>query len=142
VELVASVVLAVIVVELYAWLPRISEWLLELAVRQLRAEDRERCREEWKAQLDNLPNTVVRLVHALSLTAAATQINMDFCEDKLDELNQRLKHLHDIHHHSRESLQKTKQNAKIVGNNDILHLHLWEKSTTRAYKKCTTPTYN
>jgi hypothetical protein len=48
-ELIASILVAVIVVELYVWLPKISEWLLEFAVRQLRAEDQERCLEEWKA---------------------------------------------------------------------------------------------
>jgi hypothetical protein len=95
-ELIASILVAVIVVELYVWLPKISEWLLEFAVRQLRAEDQERCLEEWKAQLDDLPNTIVRLVHALSFTAAARQINADFCEDKLDELNQRLNNLLEI----------------------------------------------
>jgi hypothetical protein len=104
-ELIASILVAVIVVELYVWLPKISEWLLEFAVRQLRAEDQERCLEEWKAQLDDLPNTIVRLVHALSFTAAARQINADFCEDKLDEFNQRLNNLLEIHRHNRENIE-------------------------------------
>lgn len=96
-ELLASILVAVVVVELYAWLPKISECLCELAVSVVHAEDRERCREEWKAQLDSLPNTIARAVHALSLLGAARQINAEFYEDKLNALGMRLENVADIH---------------------------------------------
>jgi hypothetical protein len=86
-ELVISVVLAILVVEAYAWLPKISEWLTERAVLRLRSEDQDRCREEWKAGLDALPNTVIRLVHALSYLGAAQKINADVFESNLAEIN-------------------------------------------------------
>ena len=56
-ELVISVVIGLLIVEVYAWLPKISEWLIERAVQRLRSEDQDRCREEWKAGLDAFPNT-------------------------------------------------------------------------------------
>ncbi len=68
-ELVISVVIGILIVEAYVWLPKISEWLIERAVQCLRSEDQDRCREEWKAGLDALPNTVIKLVHAFSILA-------------------------------------------------------------------------
>src|SRR5271165_4733135 len=86
-ELVISIVIGILVVEAYAWLPKTSEWLTERAVLRLRSEDQDRCREEWKAGLDALPNTVIRLVHALSYLGAAQKINADFFESNLTEIN-------------------------------------------------------
>ena len=73
-ELVISIVIGILIVEGYAWLPTISQWLVNLTVRQLPAEHQERCREEWTANLNALPNTLVRLVHALSLNYRGTAI--------------------------------------------------------------------
>jgi hypothetical protein len=112
VELIDSLLIALVVVELYAWLPRISEWLLDLAVRRIRTEEKERCREEWKAQLDSLPNTLVRLVHALSLTAAASQIDAEFCEEKLVRLKERLSHTLDLHRRNFKKLENLKRTFK------------------------------
>ena len=84
-ELVISVVVGVLLVEAYAWLPKISEWLIERAVRRLPVETQERCREEWKADSHSLPNSGVKLLHALSLSCAANQINIDILEAKFDE---------------------------------------------------------
>lgn len=86
-ELVISVVIGILIVEAYAWLPKISEWLLEWAVQGLRSEDQDRCREEWRSGLDALPNTVIKLVHALSFLGAAHRINADYFESKLGEIN-------------------------------------------------------
>lgn len=108
-EFLASILVAIIVVELYAWLPKIAEWLRELAVSRVRAEDRERCREEWKERLNGLPNTVIRVVDAFSLLGAARQINADACEDKLAELNTRLAHISDIHHQNCRKVKETEQ---------------------------------
>jgi hypothetical protein len=99
-ELVISVVIGILVVEAYAWLPKISEWLIERAVQRLRSEDQDRCREEWKAGLDALPNTVIRLVHALSYLGAANRINADFFENKLTEINALTEEC--VYKHSRE----------------------------------------
>ena len=86
-ELVISVVVGILIFEAYVWLPKISEALIERAVQRLRSEDQDRCREEWKAGLDALPNTVIKLVHALSYLGAANRINEDFFENKLTEIN-------------------------------------------------------
>jgi hypothetical protein len=86
-ELVISVVVGILIVEAYVWLPKISEWLIERAVQRLRSEDQDRCREEWKAGLDALPNTAIKLVHALSYLGAARRINADFFENKLTEID-------------------------------------------------------
>jgi hypothetical protein len=99
-ELVISVVIVILVVEAYAWLPKISEWLIERAVQRLRSEDQDRCREEWKAGLDALPNTVIQLVHALSYLGAANRINADFFENKLAEINALTEEC--VYEHSRE----------------------------------------
>lgn len=86
-ELVISVVIGILIVEAYAWLPKISEWLIEWAVQRVRSEDQDRCREEWKADLDALPNSIFKFVHALSNLSAPHRINADFFEDRLTEIN-------------------------------------------------------
>jgi hypothetical protein len=61
--------------------------VIEREVQRLRREDQIRCREEWRAGLDALPNSVAKLIHALSYLGAANRINGDFYESKLDEIN-------------------------------------------------------
>jgi hypothetical protein len=97
-ELVISVVVGILIVEAYVWLPKISEWLIERAVQCLRSEDQDRCREEWKAGLNALPNTAIKLVHALSYLGAARRINADFFENKVTEINALIEEC--VHKHS------------------------------------------
>ena len=92
-ELVTSLIVGALLIEAYAWLPKITEWLLEQAVGQLPVEDQERCRDEWKAGLDDFPNTIVKLVHALSFQGAAIRISADILEAKIEETDRLL---HDI----------------------------------------------
>ncbi len=68
-------------------MPKISEWLIERGVQRLRSEDQDRCREEWKAGLDALPNTIIKLVHALSYLGAARRINADFFENRFTKIS-------------------------------------------------------
>jgi len=79
--------------EVYAWLPHISEWLLERAVQKLRKEDQDRCREEWSAAIAHLPNTFVRLAHAISFLPAAQRINDEYFEASLIEIDASLSEL-------------------------------------------------
>lgn len=86
-ELMISVVIGILIVEAYAWLPKLSEWLIDRAVQPLRSEDQDRCREEWSAGLDALPNTLIRLVHALSCIGAAHKINAEFFERRMPAID-------------------------------------------------------
>ncbi|MGP0089141.1 MAG: hypothetical protein ACLPKB_04170 [Xanthobacteraceae bacterium] len=86
-ELLITIIIGVVIVEVYAWLPNFSDWLIERSVRHVCREDQNRCREEWKAGLDDLPNTVLRLVHALSYIGAPRRINIDFFGAKLTEID-------------------------------------------------------
>lgn len=98
-ELVIAIVVGVLVSEAYAWLPKILDWLIERAVSRLPTSDQERCREEWNANLDALPNTIVKFVHALSFgyARAADKISNDFFEAKFNEMDCVLKSLSDKH---------------------------------------------
>jgi hypothetical protein len=86
-EFVVSVLVGLLLMEVYAWLPSISMWLLERFVRQVVLEQRARCREEWKAGLDAMPNTMWRFLHALSFAFAAKSINADFFESNCLEID-------------------------------------------------------
>jgi hypothetical protein len=87
VELMISVVIGILIVEAYAWLPKLSEWLIDRAVQPLRSEDQNRCREEWMAGLAALPNTLIRLVHALSYIGAAHKINAECFERRITAID-------------------------------------------------------
>lgn len=94
-EYLISVVIGFVMYEAYAWLPKISEWLIEQAVCRLPAEQQDRCREEWLANLNTLPNSVVRLLHALSFCyrCTADRISADIFEARFDNIDERIKSL-------------------------------------------------
>ena len=71
-ELVMSLLIGALLMEGYAWLPRFSDFICELAVRRVHLADRDRCREEWKAALNELPNTIIKLVHAVCYFGAGS----------------------------------------------------------------------
>jgi hypothetical protein len=87
-ELLISIIVGVAIIEAYAWLPAACQWLLETAVCNLPTEDQERCREEWKADLETLPNTGVRLAHALTYILAARTITAETREETLEQLDE------------------------------------------------------
>jgi len=97
-ELLISLVVGLLVVEVYAWLPRISEKLLEWAVSRLRPEVQERYREEWRAHLNDLPNTVARLSCAVGFCTAVREINADIVAAQRTEIEDLIEGLsRDLH---------------------------------------------
>jgi hypothetical protein len=68
-EILVSIAVTLGVTELYAWLPIVGDKLLERAIQRLPETYQERCREDWKANLDSLPNTFIRFIHACSCYA-------------------------------------------------------------------------
>ena len=107
-ELIVSILAGVIIIEVYAWVPYFSKWLLERTVRRVCVEDQERCREEWYADLDALPNTLVKLWFALSNFSggAADRINADFFEAKCGEIDDVFKEIVSSYHANVEELRE------------------------------------
>ena len=70
-----SVIAAVLCREFAAWLPRITEKILSLAVCRLPPEIRDRYDEEWRADLDTIPGELSKLCCSLDLIRAASRIN-------------------------------------------------------------------
>jgi hypothetical protein len=138
-ELVTALLLPILLIELYTWLPVISEWVLEVNVRRLCVEDREQFREDWKANLDAFPNTLVKLIHALSYTAAASRINKEFYEDKLYEISQHLKSLSDTHHLTVHHLQEIQMDL-IEGQRKISEFELSLQKKVAILGMAATPT--
>jgi len=69
--IIVSIVASGLVCELYAWLPALSNKLLDWAVRRLPSCLQQRYREEWQAHLDGTPNSLWRMVAALGLRVSA-----------------------------------------------------------------------
>jgi Bacterial sugar transferase len=63
--------------ECKAWLPRITERVLRIAVAALPADLRERFGEEWRSDLNEIPGELGRLVWALGLVWAALKVSND-----------------------------------------------------------------
>jgi hypothetical protein len=70
-ELLTTVLIGLALVEIYAWLPRVCMWIVELAIRLLPPGQRERWREEFQEGQSALPQSAWRLVHAISLCSCA-----------------------------------------------------------------------
>jgi hypothetical protein len=81
VELIGIVLLAVLGVlgaavsrqvtdEFKAWTPRMIEWLIRCAVRQLPEDQRERFAEEWRSDINETPGEIGKICVAISLLSA------------------------------------------------------------------------
>ena len=62
--------------ELFAWGPRLSEWLMRRAVRRLAPEMQERMHQEWAGLLQTIPPGLWRIVAAAGFYLATPQINV------------------------------------------------------------------
>jgi len=113
ISILTSIVVGVLLYEGYAWLPKIAERLIERAVRRLPPEDQERCREEWNANLDALPNTTVKLWHALSFTFCRTadRITVDMFDAKFHDIEYSLNKLAEQHHRDLQKMRIVKMRA-------------------------------
>ena len=97
-DLILSVFASILIIEAYEWLPAITDWLLARAVSKLLSEHQDRFREEWAANLSALPNSGVKLLHAVSLLICAVdRINADAIEDSLTTFAHELQLISDNH---------------------------------------------
>jgi hypothetical protein len=85
-DLLIAFIASLLRAEFYAWMPRLSEWLIEREISRLVPELQDRYREEWKASLYDIPNSVTKVVHALSFVLARTvnKMNREFVEGNLN----------------------------------------------------------
>ena len=79
---IASIALGALVCELYVWLPKLSHLALQGATRRLPKHLRDRYAEEWAAHQDALPNTIIKLAHAVGCYLAAGRV------PKVDEIEE------------------------------------------------------
>jgi hypothetical protein len=91
VSVAVSFVIGVIIMEGYAWLDALATKLLDRAVQQVSAEYRDRCREEWRADLATMPNSLSKVAFALlNFTAVAKSMNAEFMEAEFEEMDSTL----------------------------------------------------
>ena len=91
-EYVIALLLGLVVAEIYAWLPQVSRWIVELAVRFLPEEHRARWREEFQEGQNALPQTAWRFVNALTLCYGALIMRRNLAiadgEDAFEKLDE------------------------------------------------------
>lgn len=73
----AGLAVAIISIELYAWLPRLNDKLLDLAASRVPEHERERWREEWHGHLAELPNSLRALLFSIGINIAAIKIGLE-----------------------------------------------------------------
>jgi hypothetical protein len=95
VDILIAFIASLLRAEFYAWMPRLSKWLIEREISRLVPELQDRYREEWKAFLFDMPNSVTKVVHALSFVVARTvnKMNGEFVEANLNEFDRALEPL-------------------------------------------------
>jgi hypothetical protein len=94
---VIAIAISVVIMEIYAWIPKASNWLCEQALRKLCPELQERCREEWQADLDAAPNSLIRLLWALGCNKAVDRTNYSLYQQRYDVLDCSYNELSDIY---------------------------------------------
>jgi hypothetical protein len=68
---VGAILINLIASELFAWGPRLSEWLMRCAVQRLVPGMQERMREEWAGHLQAIPPGLSRIVVAAGFLIAS-----------------------------------------------------------------------
>ena len=84
--LIGGILLAILVAtfsrlladDVKAWVPRLADYLIRLAVRRLPVDQRERLAEEWAADVADTPGDLAKLVFACGLICASTKIASDY----------------------------------------------------------------
>lgn len=71
-----AIAINLIASELFAWGPRLSEWLMRRAVRRVAPQMRDRMQEEWAGHLQTIPPGLWRIVAAIGFCLATRQINV------------------------------------------------------------------
>lgn len=69
-----TVLSAVVVEEFKAWSPRLAEWMLHRAARNLAPKDQERYSEEWRAHLSETPGYLGKVFFAAGLFPASSRM--------------------------------------------------------------------
>jgi hypothetical protein len=64
--------------EIKAWLPTITQWLLNFAVKRLPEAERERRLEEWSADLQTFPEGTLKCLRAFDLSRASISIRWSY----------------------------------------------------------------
>jgi hypothetical protein len=74
--IVGGIIVNLIASELFAWGPKLSERLMQRAVRNLPPEVQDRMREEWASHLAEIPAGLWRILAASGFLLAANKINL------------------------------------------------------------------
>jgi hypothetical protein len=83
VTLVDAIFAKVAADEVRAWLPKLSKLALDCAIRWLPAEAQQRYREEWSADLAEIPGELSKLVYCLGFITGSIRIALEVEETTL-----------------------------------------------------------
>lgn len=72
--ILAMVISQLLADEFKAWIPRLTKWLIDRAIRQLQPMDRNRYEEEWQSHINELPGQVSQIITAAQLGIAARRM--------------------------------------------------------------------
>jgi len=85
-----GVLSGLVVMEVYAWLKTVTGWLARQAAKFLLREEREEHLEQWLADLDTLPVSLVRFLRCIDLYRAAIALRCDDLVNAMAELRELL----------------------------------------------------
>lgn len=71
--------------EFYAWIPRICDRLIDRAVRKLPSILQSGCRNDWIAEQKDYPNSIMKIITALSHIYGANEIVRDYFEGRIED---------------------------------------------------------
>lgn len=127
-----TVLLSLLSREVQAWIPRLATWLVRRAANRLRDPDlRERYSEEWAAAVAEIPGPLVALMHALSLSftakdverAAAAEVTADDVDERFVQLAQAVQRFGDAFAAACRSRGVTLEQLAAQANLDVRDLH-------------------
>ena len=82
-KIVASVILSFLARELWCWIPSLTNWLMQLTIRQcFPNEMKDRISEEWKRLLADTPGNIWKSIRAIDLCRGAFVFKIQEIADK------------------------------------------------------------
>jgi hypothetical protein len=90
ISILVSLLVGVALMEVYAWLNPLARWLVGRAARQLPDEHRDAFTELWTADLENIPNSLAKIIFAyrhctLAVRAVCDEIRRDKLQSMVEE---------------------------------------------------------
>jgi hypothetical protein len=94
---VIAILISLSIQEIYAWLPNAVIFLFDRAIRRLAPEIQGRYREEWQADLEAMPNSLMKILWAFGFITLVARLNSAHLQRRYESADAVFQELSSVH---------------------------------------------